>query len=316
MKIRKIMQVFLCLTLCLTFVLSGCAHAETRVKTIRTNETGVSLRSSPEKTDTNKICGVHQYVYLDVLDLVNGWYYVCYNGQYGYVSSESKYVTITDWYTPTPANGGVRTTPTPAPANLEPYDMGVPYIGSQVYRKDNMNMVVFWVQTQLKATGVFYQGEQWDVTGSLGDHTMEEIRAFMQTYTGRGHSGVVDQSVIDALASWLGDDVQPVYVGGFYDAMDSLMVGGTYGSMYSITSNLRDGVARSTLGARWVQTVLSRLGYYNSSIDGKYGEQTQEAVMQFQDNHNFQERDYVSLGVARAMLEQYYYRGYPVNRLP
>ena len=58
--------------------------------------------------------------------------------------------------------------------------MGVPQIGSRVYRSGDMNMTIFWVQTQLKATGRWYQGDNWDCTGNLGDHTISEIKAFMR----------------------------------------------------------------------------------------------------------------------------------------
>ena len=198
----------------------------------------------------------------------------------------------------------------------DPYDMGIPYIGNTVYRQDMMNMTVFWVQTQLKATGIWYQGYQWDVTGNLGDHTMSEIRSFMQSRGYGYHTGAVDQDVIDELADFLGNAVQPVYVGGFYEAMNSIMIGGSAGSMLPIISNLRDMVPRETMGARWVQCILKSLGYYTSTIDGKYGEGTENAVKRFQRDFGFQERDYVTLGVARSMLEQYYWHGGSLGMLP
>ena len=55
-----------------------------------------------------------------------------------------------------------------------------------------------------------------------------------------------------------------------------------------------------------MQIVLRELGYYTGETDGQYGEVTQDAVNRFQRDHGFQERDYVSLGVARAMLEEYH----------
>lgn len=193
------------------------------------------------------------------------------------------------------------------------YDMGAPRLYGRVYYQDEMNMDVFWVQTQLKATGRYYQGGQWDVTGSLGDHTMSEIRAFMRDRGYYGHSGCVDQQVVDELVNYLGGRVQPVYVGGFYDKMNSIMWGN---SMDKIVSNLRDMVPRSTVGALWVQTCLYKLGYYNSSLDGKYGEGTERAVKAFQRDYGFEQRDYVTLGVARAMLEACYNRGMYLNDLP
>lgn len=197
-----------------------------------------------------------------------------------------------------------------------PYDMGIPFLNGQVYGAEAMNMVVFWVQTQLKATGVYYQGEAWDITGSLGSHTRQEIRAFMQDRGYYSHSGSIDQNVIDELAAYLRYNTVPVYVGSYYDKMDSIMTGDSAGSMTQIVSNLRDMIPHVTTGARWVQTCLSTLGYYNSAIDGKYGEGTERAVKAFQADYGFEQRDYVTLGVARAMLEACINRGYSMNQLP
>lgn len=86
--------------------------------------------------------------------------------------------------------------------------------------------------------------------------------------------------------------------------------------MQAIVSNLRDMVPRETVEAHWVQVCLKHLGYYNSVIDGKYGEDTEQAVKVFQYAYGFEERDYVSLGVARAMIEAYYYAGGDLNKLP
>ena len=196
------------------------------------------------------------------------------------------------------------------------YDMGIPNSGSQVYRYEEMNMTVFWVQVQLKATGSWYQGSQWDCTGRLGDHTMSEISAFMRSRGYRSHSGQVDQDVIDELVSYLGGRVEPVYVGGIYDYMDSIMWGGSAGGMDVIWSNLIDMVPHVTAGARWVQTCLKRLGYYNSAVDGMYGEGTERAVKAFQRDYGWEQRNYVTLGVARAMLEAYAAHGGSLNALP
>ncbi|MBQ8201615.1 MAG: peptidoglycan-binding protein [Clostridia bacterium] len=198
----------------------------------------------------------------------------------------------------------------------EPYDMGVPRLNGKVYPKESMNMVVFWVQTQLKATGEYYQGDIWDVTGSLGSHTVDEIKRFMKSRGYRSHNGQVDQKVIDELVEYFGGNTIPVYVGGFYNEMSSIMTGGSAGSMQKIYSNLRDMIPHVTTGARWVQVCLSKLGYYNSSIDGKYGEGTERAVKAFQRDYGFEERDYITLGVARAMLEACYYGGYSLQNLP
>jgi len=226
--------------------------------------------------------------------------------------------TATPTVTPT-ATPTVAPTVTPTARrtnNNEPYDMGIPDLHGRTISMDQMNLAVYWVQTQLKATGVYYQGENWDVTGNLGDHTMQEIASFMQSRGYRGHSGVVDQTVINELADYMGNRIVPVYVGGFYAHMDSIMVGGHTGSMQPIISNLRDMVPHVTVGARWVQCCLKKLGYYTGPIDGKYGEGTEKAVKAFQRAYRFEERDYVTLGVARAMLEQCYYSGCSLSDLP
>ena len=171
--------------------------------------------------------------------------------------------------------------------NNDPHDMGIPFLNGRSYSKDQMNLIIFWVQTQLKATGAYYQGYAWDVTGHLGDQTMKEIASFMQSRGYRGHSGCVDQTVVDELASYLGNRIEPVYIGGFYSHMDSIMSGGHAGSMQKILSNLIDMVPHVTTGARWVQSCLSKLGYYTGTIDGKYGERTEKSVNAFQKAYGF-----------------------------
>lgn len=324
---KRMISVALSLILMAVFAFGIPAEAvgETHVTQILTGKRGVSLRSEPNGA---KITGIHANVYLDVEDQSNGWYFVYYNGMYGWVTSDPTIVTITKTSTSRNQNSGSSGSNSVGYSSTgvsnssrssygeEPYEMGVPYLGNTVYRLNMMNMTVFWVQTQLKATGIWYQGYQWDVTGNLGDHTMSEIKSFMQSRGYHSHLGVVDQNVIDEIVSWMGGNLVPVYVGGFYDAMGGIMVGGSAGSMYEIVSNLRDMVPRETFGARWVQCILKGLGYYTGAIDGKYGEGTENAVKRFQKDNGFQETDKVTLGVARAMLEQYYWRGGSLNALP
>ena len=66
----------------------------TDVVRVRTGEQGVSLRSSPEKTDDNKIRGIHSYTEVDVYGEVNGWFYVYYKGDWGYIANDPRYVTV------------------------------------------------------------------------------------------------------------------------------------------------------------------------------------------------------------------------------
>ena len=195
-----------------------------------------------------------------------------------------------------------------------PYDMGIPYLNGRSYGYDQMNIYIFWVQAQLKASG-YFQGDSWDVTGHLGDQTQKEIRRFMQNQGYRGHNGYVDQNVVDALANYLNGRTVPVYIGGYYDYMAPLFYNASICGMNRLYSNMVDGVPRETSGARWVQVILSRLGYYNMNIDGKYGEGTEKAVKAFQKAYGFQQRNYLTLGVARAMIEAYYESGGELKKL-
>ena len=190
------------------------------------------------------------------------------------------------------------------------YDIGIPNLNGKVYYQDDMNVHVLWVHYQLKATGRYYQGSSWDETGNLGDRTMREIGKFMQDNGYRNHDGHVDQTVINALANYLGSRRVPVYVRGFYEKMNTIMYGGSAGSMQSIDEN------SSSTKVKWVQTCLKKLGYYNSAIDGKFGSGTIRALKNFQADYGYEQRDYVSLGVARKLLEAYYNAGYNLNELP
>lgn len=196
------------------------------------------------------------------------------------------------------------------------YDMGVPEIGEQEYGAGEMNMAVFWVQKQLKATGVWYQGDQWDCSGRMGDGTISAIQAFMRDRGYTDYTGAVDRTVINELAAYLGGKLEPVFVGGIYDHMASIMQGGSAGSMAPIVPSSQDSMGRASTGAKWVQVCLKHLGYYTGNVDGKYGEGTTKAVRDFQRDYGWEQLDYVSLGVARAMLEVYYLTEGDLNELP
>ena len=219
-------------------------------------------------------------------------------------------------YRPSQPHAPVTPPPVIPVSGRNPRPMGIPRLGNRICRSGDMNMTVFWVQTQLKATGRWYQGENWDCTGNLGDHTISEIRSFMRSRGYASHSGNVDQRVIDELCAALGSRIVPVYVGGYYDRMNSIMQGGSSGNMSRINSNLIEGVPRVMTGARWIQVCLKQLGYYSGSVDGMYGEGTERAVKAFQRGYGWEERNYVTLGVARAMLEAYVDRGGDLDRLP
>ena len=192
---------------------------------------------------------------------------------------------------------------TDAPWVLMHPELQEPFIG-----RDRMNLYVYWVQVRLKATGRWYQGDEWDCTGNLGSHTMTEISAFMRSNARMDHDGTVDDTVIGLLADVQG--VPEVLVGGFYDRLNILTGGDRYGDMTRVDrSSPRDAV-------KWVQICLKGLGYYNSAIDGKFGSGTLRALHAFQKKYGWLERDHVSYGVARDLLERYVAAGGDPDELP
>ncbi len=173
--------------------------------------------------------------------------------------------------------------------------------------RDRMNLYVYWVQVRLKATGKWYQGEEWDCTGNLGSHTMSEIASFMRSH-GIDHDGTVDDTVIGLLQDVPG--APEVLTGGFYDCLDLLTGGERYGDMASV------GRSSPTGAVIWVQTCLKQLGYYTSAIDGNFGSGTLRALHAFQKEHGWVERDRVSYGTARDLLECYVAAGGDPDALP
>ena len=318
---KKTLSLLLGMILVLTLVFGCCpgASAARKVTKVVTGKQGASLRSTPEipeEYNANKLHGIHADEYLEVFDECNGWYYVQYKGEYGWVNASPAIVTVVESVEipdPVPqqtlpydesagdyGDGMVRY------AYLDPYDMGVPQIGDTVFTLNQMNLVVLWVQTQLKATGSWYQGNQCDLSGCLTETTMAEIRSFMAANNYSDHTGAVDQNVLDTLYTCLGNETVPVLTGGFYNYMAAVLSGDPYGSMSFIVNYLQNPSERVTVGARWVQLILAKLGYYTGSVDGIFGQKTQEAVTRFQRNNGFVQTGSVSLGVARAMIEQYY----------
>ena len=311
---KRTISILLSLVLIMLLVAGSCgsAVAAKRVTKVKTGMQGASLRATPELFDYNKIGGVHANEVLDVLDEQYGWYYVCYFGKYGWINGSPAIVTVveTEEVPDTPAEAPAGSAgedpgiaPGPRYSYLDPYMMQTPEIGDIAFSADMMNMVIFWAQSQLKATGTWDPGE---VSGCLDEGTMTAIRAFMDANGRPGHSGEVDQAVIDTLAAYMGNGLVQVPAGGYYNYMSVLFTVDPYGTMSFVVSNLRDEVEQETVEARWVQIVLRELGYYTGETGGQYGEVTQDAVNRFQRDHGFQERDYVSLGVARAMLEEYH----------
>ena len=78
-------------------LLTGLASAATDVVQVRTTSYGATLRKTPEQNDTNKITLIPADTYLAVHDKVGNWYYVEYNGQYGYVTAGEKWVEAVAW---------------------------------------------------------------------------------------------------------------------------------------------------------------------------------------------------------------------------
>ncbi len=92
---RNTMMRCAALALCLMLALTcTAAMAGTKVTRILVGDRGVSLRRDPWVSDNNKIASIHQGTVLDVIDTVNGWYYVRYRDNYGYVSSSSEWTTV------------------------------------------------------------------------------------------------------------------------------------------------------------------------------------------------------------------------------
>ncbi len=201
---KKILSMILIAVLTAT-LFCAAAVADTNVTGILLGAKGAALRDAPNGT---KIASIHRNTYLPVIDEQNGWYLVSNNGQTGWVAytqvaqyycnDASDYTDDNTSYTGYGTNTG----------NGSQYTgygrRTAPYIGSRVYSLDSRDSSINWVQTHLKATGIWYQGDQWLVTGHLGKHTMEEIRSFMQYMGYPYHTGVVDQNVIDALCEYLG----------------------------------------------------------------------------------------------------------------
>ena len=294
---------------------------EIRVTRILTQSPGVSLRDGPSAA-ASRIRGVPADTVLDVIRHVPGWYYVRYRGDTGYVNDSSEFVLIIGCITPEPQ------TPTPTPVvtptlkpatptpNRNPSEMAIPQLGDRVCRAGEVSLTVFWTQTQLAATGRWYQEDGCAVTGCLDEATLTAVSAFMDAQGHPGHSGEIGQDVIDGLTDFLGSRTVAVYTGGFYDAMSVLMDGGADDSMTPVGRTDLEGIVPSGAKVFWVQTCLAFLGYYSGPVSGTYSEATRTAVRLFELDNGFEAQDTVGLGVARAMLEAYYYNRGDLGQLP
>ena len=197
---KKTICMFL-ITVLMAVMLCTVAMGDSNIYAITLGEKGASLRDAPAGT---KIGSVHGKTYLEVYDEQGGWYLVCNNGMSGWVSDKQ---VAQRYYNNTPnPNPNPNPNPAPGPGRND----NAPYIRPMVYGLDSRHDSISWVQTQLKATGRWYQGDQWKVTGHLGKHTMSEIKSFMNYMGYPYHTGVVDQDVIDALCDYLNGNFNPV----------------------------------------------------------------------------------------------------------
>lgn len=192
---KRSVSIFLSVLLAATLILSACgtASAEMRVTLVRTGDRGASLRDKP---NGEKIGSVHGNTDLPVYAHANGWFYVQDGMQTGWVSKNMVIIVSVE------NTDDVSTTPS---VTRVP-DSTVPYIANMVYGLNAKNETVRWVQNMMKATGIWYQGDEWKVTGNLGKHTMQEISSFMESRGYFGHSGVIDQNVINELYYYLYGD--------------------------------------------------------------------------------------------------------------
>ena len=192
--------------------------------------------------------------------------------------------------------------------NNQPYDIGVPSIGNASYGIGAHNIIVYWVQVQLKTIGYYikYSGgiDVFDETGVMGTITSEAIRSFQRDY-GLSETGVIDQQLINKIREVQNNNYiypTPVMIGGYYKYLP--IVSG-------------DGIEADAYGpdVLWVQNCLNSIGYNCGQPDGSYGLQTQQTFLQFKrDNGFYAEGVTIKLGHLRLMLELYVSQGFdPAN---
>ena len=231
--------------------------ADNEVTRVQTMERGASLRDKPNGT---KIGSIHANKELEVIDQQNGWFYVCYGNMTGWVSSDMVIILGTGNNTNT---------------TISPYSNDKPVIGKYRYGLNTKNDAVRWVQDKLKETGIWYQGDEWKVTGNLGKHTMQEISRFMENRGYRGHSGMIDQTVVDELYAYLyGDAPQS-------DENQTVINDPTVPQI----GNAVYGLNTKNDTIRWVQNKLKETGVWYQGdewkVTGNLGKHTMQEIGRF-----------------------------------
>lgn len=203
-----------------------------------------------------------------------------------------------------------------------PVDMTLPILQNKSYShifsgansSYDMNINIYWVQTQLKTLGYYYG----DLTGLFDYNTDNAVRQFMKSI-GYSYSSKIDQEVVNLIFVQMGCRPSQVLYGGYYHYMDYLITDRSQtGHMNIIWSNINHDIYGSDPNtpfkhseSGWVQYALKELGYYKSKIDLMFGEGTDAAVQSFEKSNGFtvkQDRHvYVTYGEARKMLERCYY---------
>lgn len=168
-------------------------------------------------------------------------------------------------------------------------DSSKPDLHGAVYELDARNEVVRWVQNQLKATGVYYQGSEWKVTGHLGKGTMKEIKRFMEDRGYPGHSGAITQQVVDELYAFLHPSPNPDPVPTDNGRIWDNRIYYDY-SVPLIRNTVYELDARSD-DIRWVQNQLKATGvYYQGAewkVTGHLGKGTMREVKRFMEDRGF-----------------------------
>ena len=118
MVLRKAVASLLALCTVLLLVIPAGSLASTDVLRVRAVKGGVSLRTQPYE-DAPKIRGIHSDYVLDVSDERNGWYYVYYKGDWGWVTG-SRVTVVERRGSSGRSSGGGSSRPAASPSSGSP----------------------------------------------------------------------------------------------------------------------------------------------------------------------------------------------------